>query len=143
MNGRTVLIAEDEEFNLIPIKDRLKEEGYKVIVADDPERLINLAPSADILIVDGRLSLQVQDDKGVAAVVTLCARGELSPSVPVIFLSGFDENDPMFKDSLDALRKMNRPYFWRKRLFLELDVIVEMLENLLNTEHAERAKGGG
>ena len=132
MNEHTVLIADDDEFFSILIEDRLKEEGYRVIVAEDSEELINHAPSADLLVVDGRLSEQVFDEQGIKTVVTLCADGKLAPTVPVIFISMFDENHPLFRNSLDTLRRMNRSYFWRKRLFLELDVIVEMIGDLLN-----------
>jgi DNA-binding response OmpR family regulator len=108
-----VLFAEDELW--LPEKwfqRAFNRAGFKLVCAEDVDGLLKQGPHADVLVVDARLSPPGCGlFKGVDGVVGLVERGEVRPTVPIIFLSTLDEGKATRTSKLSALRNTRR-YIW-------------------------------
>jgi len=80
--GRTVLVVDDEDLIRWSVRQRLEEEGYRVMDAVDGHGALERAPGADVVVVDRRLP----DADGLALAATLHRR---RPKRPVIVMTAF------------------------------------------------------
>jgi two-component system response regulator AtoC len=80
--GRTVLVVDDEDLIRWSVRQRLEEEGYRVVDAVDAHGALERAAGADLVVVDRRLP----DADGLAVAATLHRR---RPARPVIVMTAF------------------------------------------------------
>jgi len=88
--GEWVFVVDDEKDVLSYIKDTLDAQGYTVITADSPEYARDLFRkiSGDIDVVIADIVMPVMSGAELAGIFK-----EISPTVKVIGISGFDEGD--------------------------------------------------
>jgi two-component system, NtrC family, response regulator AtoC len=84
--GRSILLVDDEELIRWSLRQRLEEEGYRVVDAPDARRAVERAAGTDLAVVDQRLP----DGDGLSVAAAL--RRE-RPRRPVILMTSYDTAD--------------------------------------------------
>ena len=115
----TVLVAEDEEADAVPLVDYLTNQGYGVILVKTAADLGERAPEADALVVD--IILGEDRNGGLAAVSRLIEKGQLAATVPVIFWTVLAEKD--CREELEKGGVAARGYEWCRKDDDEYDFI--------------------
>jgi DNA-binding NtrC family response regulator len=125
-NRHTVLLAEDQIGYRLPIQNFLEDEGFHVIPAEDVDRVWEYGPDADALVVDVRLPSGRLE--GIDVVARLITEKQLSPEVPIIFISVHDQTDEICQNKLREFPGWKERYTWLQKPF-ELELLVKILRD--------------
>jgi CheY-like chemotaxis protein len=106
-NGKTILLADDEQFILLAYKDGLEHAGYTVITAMDGDEALEQAKTKPDLIL---LDLIMPKTNGFDVLKALQADPELS-SIPVVVFTNLtqerDEQEARQYGAKDFIIKAN------------------------------------
>jgi two-component system, NarL family, capsular synthesis sensor histidine kinase RcsC len=136
MNNKfTVLVAEDEPINQILLRDRLKDEGFHVILAKNENEILEYGLQADLLVVDVRLveieyPITTDHTEGIDAVSRLITERGLSSKVPIIFVSIYEETYELYARKLNERPELQQRYRWLQKPF-ELDLLIDAISKAL------------
>lgn len=119
-----VLLAEDDDFFMNPLKDALEDEKYQVLTVATIDGLIQYAAQANVLVIDARMS--ETELAGVACAARLIENGTVSVKVPIIFISVFSENDYVCIQELGKQPALKDRYVWLQKYF-ETDLLLERI----------------
>ncbi len=133
---KTVLVAEDEEADAVPLVDFLTDQGYSVTHVKTAGDLGEKAPEADALVVD--IMLGEERNGGIAAVSKLIENGRLASTVPVIFWTVLAEKD--CREELERGGVAARGYEWCRKDDHEYDFLVDRIR-AWHLQLKERIKG--
>src|SRR5689334_9348401 len=104
----TVLLVDDELWLPAQRFEQVFERaGFKLLLAEEIDELLEKLPSADVLIVDARMSHD-SEFRGVDTVVGLVESGQLPSRVPIIFTSILSESAATPHSKLSILRNKRR-----------------------------------
>jgi Response regulators consisting of a CheY-like receiver domain and a winged-helix DNA-binding domain len=106
MNGKTVMIADDEERMRKLVGDFLKKAGYRVVEAEDGKKALDALkedPGIDLVILD--VMMPVMDGW------TVCREIRKTSKIPVIMLTARgEESDQLFGFDLGANEYVTKPF---------------------------------
>jgi len=107
--GRTVLLADDEELALSVGRKVLQKAGYEVLTAEDGIRALEVFSDSDTAISCVILDLTMPRMGGEQAYEKL---RELDPEVPIILSSGYTEQEitERFRDKGEIAGFIHKPY---------------------------------
>lgn len=120
----TVLLAEDDEFFMKPLRYALEDEGYRVLPAETIDSLKQDAPKADVLVIDARMS--DNELAGVACAAELIRNRVVSLRVPLIFISVLSEHDDVCQQEIRKHSELMDRYMWLQKYF-ETDLLLETI----------------
>ncbi len=109
----TVLLADDDEHVRLPVRVFFRRyPELALLEVSEPSGIRAHAAEADALVVDCKLTADAPDE-GITTVAKLIQDRMLSPSVPIVFISNWEEDYAQFhRLKRDALR--GRYVFIRK-----------------------------
>lgn len=107
MQGKTILIIDDEEQLTDMLKLHLEHKGYRVITAYDGRTGLKMAKeqAPDLLILD----INLPKLSGIEVYKSLIAKGEDKPRMPVVILTCRSELEDFF-DDIRADCFINKPF---------------------------------
>jgi DNA-binding response OmpR family regulator len=122
--GSTILIAEDDQYFVTPVKFYLLDQGFEVKVVTDAEFLVKGAQGVSALIVDARLTLE-GGEKGCSTVAKMIEDRVIGQDVPVVFVSVLAEEADVFQRSLN-LPVLRGRYDWVQKPY-EASYLLEVI----------------
>jgi DNA-binding NtrC family response regulator len=121
----TILVVDDEQLIRWSLSDRLTQEGYRVLEAQDAaEALSKHAEGVDLVLLDYRLP----DADGLAVLRRI---KEVSPDTPVILMTAFST----VENAVEAMK--HGAYHYLNKPF-NLDEVAVMVEKALETSRLRR-----
>lgn len=107
-DGETVLIADDDPVVCQVVTEALNNEGYRVLSAENGEKLLDLfvkhRSEVDIIILD--LVMPVLGGWGAAEKVR-----SLQPELPIIFMTGYDRQHVLkSREMMEDARVLSKPF---------------------------------
>lgn len=137
----TVLLVDDELWLPTQRFEQIFERaGFKVLLAGEIDELLEKLPSADVLIVDARMS--DSEFRGVDTVVGLVESGQLPSRVPIIFTSILSESVALPRSKLAILRNRPRRYLWIQKPFDLHYLLLKIREELAQARRWLRSPEG-
>ena len=109
MSKQTILIADDEEMLVEPLRYQLEQQGYQVLIAHDGESALSLAlqEKPDMLLLDVMMPKRLGWD--------VCQRVRAQSNVPIIMLSAKGEEiDRVMGLELGADDYVVKPFSFRE-----------------------------
>ena len=120
----TVVLAEDDDFFMNPLRYALEDEGYQVLPAETIESLKQNATQANVLVIDARMS--DTELAGVACAAQLVANGIVSAKVPLVFISVLSEHEDACQQEIRKHPVLANRYVWLKKYF-ETDLLLQTI----------------
>ena len=96
MDKKNILVVDDDETILMNFEFQLESEGYSVDTAESGEiaiEILNKNSSYDLVITD----LRMYGESGVDVIKRVM---EVNASIPVMIMSGFGDDSPMFQEAM-------------------------------------------
>lgn len=97
MKIRRILLVDDDELIILTLAGYLKTEGFKVDMAENGKEAIKMLDkdsSYDLAITDLRMY-------GETGVDVLKKAQEVNANLPVLIISGFSKDSPLFKEAME------------------------------------------
>ena len=100
-----ILIADDDENNLLLTKLELRDEHWQVITASNGKEAMDLFENEnpDVVIVDVKMP-------GIDGITLLTKMKEMRPEIPVAILTGYDQTALAVPDNADAFMVKSASY---------------------------------